>query len=134
MRRWSERSQKALNSLHPDLQWLMNEVLHEVADISLIQGYRGKEAQNEAYRTGRSKLQYPNGNHNKFPSMAVDSQPYPYPEAKEKLWAALAYVAGRAIEIGKQRGLQVRWGGDWNQNGDLTDQRFDDLFHLEIVE
>jgi hypothetical protein len=110
----------------------MNTVLYEVADISILQGHRGKEEQNKAFDTGRSKLRWPDGNHNKLPSTAVDFQPYPVPERREKLWASLAYIAGRAIEIGKRRGLVVRWGGDWDQDGDLTDQTFDDLYHLEI--
>ena len=71
--------------------------------------------------------------HNKLPSLAVDFLPYPKPERNEKLWAALAYVAGRIIEMAKQDGVEIRWGGDWNRNGDLTDQNFDDLFHLELV-
>jgi hypothetical protein len=38
------------------------------------------------------------------------------------------------IEIGRQEGVTLRWGGDWNRNGDLTDNNFDDLFHMEIVD
>lgn len=111
----------------------MNTVLHEVADITVLQGHRDQVEQDAAFASGRSKLKWPNGNHNKFPSLAVDIQPYPLPERKEKLWASLAYIAGRAIEIGKRRGLTVRWGGDWDSDGDLTDQNFDDLFHIEII-
>lgn len=89
-------------------------------------------AQDDAFASGASKLQWPHGKHNKLPSLAVDFQPYPLPERTEKLWASLAHIAGRAIELGKDRGLKVRWGGDWNGDGDLTDQKFDDLYHLEI--
>lgn len=110
----------------------MNTVLYEVADISILCGHRGEAAQEEAYATGRSKVRWPNGKHNSLPSKAVDFQPYPVPESREKLWASLAYIAGRAIEIGKRKGLKVRWGGDWNGDGDLTDQKFDDLYHLEV--
>jgi hypothetical protein len=110
----------------------MNTVLQEVADISILCGHRGEAEQEEAFLTGRSKVRFPNGKHNSFPSQAVDFQPYPVPERREKLWAALAYIAGRAIEIGKRRQLVVRWGGDWDQDGDLTDNNFDDLYHLEV--
>lgn len=132
MRKWSNRSQRILEELDVDLRWLCNTILYEVADISLICGHRGPEEQNAAYASGNSKLKWPEGKHNKYPSIAVDLQPYPLPERKEKLWAALAYIAGRAIEIGKRRGLVVRWGGDWDMDGDLTDQNFDDLYHFEI--
>lgn len=132
MRKWSNRSKQHLNSCTIDVQWLLTTVLEEVADLSIIQGHRGEEAQNAAFRNGYSKLKWPNGKHNKFPSEAVDFQPYPLPERENKLWASLAYIAGRAIEIGRARGLTVRWGGDWDRDGDLTDQNFDDLYHLEV--
>ena len=132
-RKWGRRSAEVLVELETDLQWLCNTLLYEVADISLICGFRNEEDQNEAFSEGRSKVQWPNGKHNQLPSYAVDLQPYPLPERKEKLWASLAYIAGRAIEIGKRRGLKVRWGGDWDGDGDLTDQNFDDLYHIEII-
>ena len=132
-RSWSKRSKAQYDTLHPDLQWLLDTVLEEVADISSIEGHRNEERQNSLYPRF-TKLKFPHGKHNKLPSVAVDFQPYPVPERREKLWAALAYIAGRAIEIGKRRGLVVRWGGDWDQDGDLTDQNFDDLYHLELKE
>lgn len=132
VRAWGNSSKAQYDTLHPDLQWLLDTVLEEVADISILKGHRDEAEQNAAYDSGHSKLRWPNGNHNKMPSVAVDIQPYPLPERREKLWAALAYIAGRAIEIGKRRGLNIRWGGDWDQDGDLTDQNFDDLYHLEL--
>jgi hypothetical protein len=110
----------------------MTRVRDEVADVSIITGHRGEQEQNQKYAEGKSKVEWPDGKHNSFPSKAVDFQPYPLPTRTEKLWASLAYVAGRAIEIGKGMGLIVRWGGDWNGDGDMTDQNFDDLYHLEV--
>ena len=131
-RTWSTSSQKVLSQLDINLQRLMTTVRDEVADISLITGYRGREEQNQKFAEGKSKVRFPDGKHNQSPSKAVDFQPYPLPKRKEKLWASLAYIAGRAIEIGKQRGMSIRWGGDWDRDGDLTDQTFDDLYHLEV--
>ncbi|MHC4370024.1 MAG: M15 family metallopeptidase domain-containing protein [Planctomycetota bacterium] len=111
---------------------MMTEVRDEVADISILTGHRGEHEQNQKFDENKSKVRWPDGKHNSLPSKAVDFQPYPLPRKKEKLWAALAYIAGRAMEIGKQNGLTVRWGGDWNGDGDLTDQNFDDLYHLEV--
>ena len=130
---WGERSTRVYETLHPALQDVMDYVLLHVADVSLIFGHRDEAMQNHLYATGKSQLRWPDSKHNKLPSKAVDFQPYPYPEETVKLWAGLAYVAGRAIEYGKTRGYELRWGGDWNRNGDLTDQNFDDLFHLELV-
>jgi peptidoglycan L-alanyl-D-glutamate endopeptidase CwlK len=134
MRKWGKKSQKVYDELDPRLQRVCDRILHEVADVSLIDGFREEVRQNHYYVTNRSSVQWPNSKHNKQPSLAVDLQPYPMPQRKEKLWAALAYIAGRAIQIGIEEGVIIRWGGDWNQDGDLTNQKFDDLFHLEIME
>ena len=133
MRKWGTRSQRVYDELDERLQRVCDRILHEVADVSLLCGFRGEQEQNEAFLSGASTLMWPDGNHNERPSKAVDLQPYPMPTRKEKLWASLGYIAGRAIGIGIEDGVVIRWGGDWDQDGDLTDQNFDDLFHLEIV-
>lgn len=131
-RAWGTRSLAIRAQLHPMLQAIVDFILNEVSDISLTTGHRGEAAQNEAFRTGHSKVKWPHGKHNTYPSIAVDLQPYPYPRSEIKLRQQLAYIAGRAIEYGRQRGVQVRWGGDWNQDGSNVDNAFDDLFHLEL--
>lgn len=133
-RKWGDRSLRVRASLDKRLQLIMDRVLTEVGDLSLISGYRSEEEQNGLFLAGKSQLEYPQSKHNRYPSVAVDFQPYPRPEREEKLWASLAYLASAAIFIGQEHGVTLRWGGDWNRNGDLTDNNFDDLFHLEIVE
>lgn len=132
MRNWSRVSKERLDTCTAEVQWLMTTIRDEVADISILSGHRDEATQNSLYPK-YTKLRFPDGKHNKLPSEAVDFNVYPKPDTKAKQWAALAYVAGRAIEIGKRRGLTVRWGGDWDGDGDLTDQNFDDLFHLEVT-
>lgn len=134
MRKWSKKSKLVLDSLDPRLQRVMNRVLQEVADISLTSGHRGEEKQNYLFEHGKSTVVWPNSKHNSNPSIAVDFQPYPYPFSEPKLWGALGYIAGRAMAIGAEEGVVLRWGGDWNGDGDVTNQTFNDLFHLEIKE
>lgn len=136
MRKWGQRSLDVYDTLDPRLQEVMDYVLDEVADVSLICGHRNQHDQNELYyaRPQRTQVQWPNSKHNMLPSLAVDFQPYPYPARQEKLWASLAYVAGRAIAYAESIGVTLRWGGDWDRDGELTDQNFDDLFHLEIMD
>jgi len=134
MRKWSKRSQLVWNDLDPRLQILTTRIRDEVVDVSLISGYRGPDIQNEHYANGTSTLRWPDSKHNKKPSLAVDLQPYPYPRSEPKLWGALGYIAGRAFAIAQEEGFNIRWGGDWNGNGDLTDQNFDDLFHIEVLD
>jgi peptidoglycan LD-endopeptidase CwlK len=130
--KWSERSKNIRETLDPRLQEIVDAIL-EYMDISLVYGHRGQAEQNRLYDEGKSKLRWPKSKHNSFPSKAVDIQPYPYPENEVELWAALGFMAGLAIRIADEHGIKLRWGGDWDMDGDVTDNNFDDLFHLEIV-
>lgn len=137
MRRWSRHSQLVHDQLHPRLQTLVTRLRDEVADITLVYpfgGYRDAQTQAALVEAGASTLRWPDSKHNKYPSQAVDLQPYPRPVEEEKLWGALGYLAGRAFGIAKEEGFDIRWGGDWNGDGDLTNQNFDDLFHIELVD
>ena len=133
-RKWSQRSGKVYAELDARLQVVMRRLRDEYMDVSLVSGHRGEAEQNSLFTQKKSKLEYPNSKHNAYPSLAVDFMVYPWPGREAKQWASLAYAAACAIQIGKEEGVHIRWGGDWNQNHDLTDQTFDDLFHLEIVE
>ncbi len=132
MRTWSKRSKKVYDQLDRRLQVLVTRLRDEVTDISLTTGYRDRETQNTMQENGFSKVRYPDGKHNRKPSLAVDLQPYPYPQYEPKLWGALGYIAGRAHAIAEEEGFSIRWGGDWDGDGDLTNQTFDDLFHIEV--
>ena len=131
-RTWSNNSLKVYNTLHNNLKVLVTRIRDEVTDISLIFGYRDRETQNIMFDNDRSKLRYPDSKHNRKPSLAVDLQPYPFPEHEPKLWGALGYIAGHAFRIAEEEGFKIRWGGDWDRDGDMTDQNFDDLFHIEL--
>jgi peptidoglycan L-alanyl-D-glutamate endopeptidase CwlK len=133
MKTWSNRSKRRYDTLDPKLQVLCDRLRDEVCDISIISGYRDPDEQNELFANGSSTVRWPDSKHNKRPSQAVDIQPYPYPEYEPKLWGALGYIAGRAHAIAAEEGFSIRWGGDWDRDGDLTDQNFDDLFHLELI-
>jgi hypothetical protein len=122
------------NELHPILQHYLDRALQEVANISLICGHRGQKEQNEKFENKKSKVRWPHGKHNSLPSVAVDLQPYPMPTNDLKLFMALGHIAGRIIQMAATDGITIRWGGDWDRDGDVLDQDFDDLFHLEIRE
>jgi len=42
------------------------------------------------------------------------------------------YMGGMLRGIGHSMGLKIRWGGDWDSDGDINDNKFDDLVHVEI--
>ena len=108
---FSEFSRKNLETCHPDLQVLFNEVIKHI-DCRIMCGHRGREAQNAAYPK-YSKVQYPNSRHNTYPSMAVDVVPYPelYSDT-EKMYYLGGFVLAMAIKL-KEKGKilhDVRFG------------------------
>jgi len=118
-----------LGESHPDLQKLFNKVV-ETYDCSVIEGYRGKEEQDAAFHSGKSKLKYPKSKHNRQPSLAVDVVPYPVDwEDTKQFYHFAGFVQGIAEEMN----ISLRWGGDWNSNRLFEDQSFHDLPHFELV-
>lgn len=76
MPKFSKSSKERLATCHPDLQAVCNELI-KYYDFSVLEGHRGEQAQNAAYRKGTSQVKYPHSAHNKTPSLAVDIAPYP---------------------------------------------------------
>ncbi len=128
MPHFGETSQRRLATCDERLQRIMAEVVQQF-DIAILQGHRGQEEQDEAHRTGKSKLRWPQSKHNKEPSLAVDVAPYPIDwNDRERFY----YLAGLVKAVGRAMGIPVRFGGDWDSDTDFKDQRFDDLPHFEL--
>ena len=130
MPRFGKRSRSRLSTCDDRLQDLFKEVVKHF-DCSVIQGHRGKADQNKAFDEGRSKLRYPDGNHNATPSKAVDVAPYPIDWSDRDRFH---YFSGFVLGIASQMGLKIRWGGDWDRDTQVKDNKFDDLPHFEIRE
>ncbi|MEK0326902.1 MAG: hypothetical protein QQN63_14490, partial [Nitrosopumilus sp.] len=112
------------------LKNVVDFILVTIADISLLQGARGEEEQNEYFAKGTSKVRWPNSKHNSYPSMAVDIAPYPIDwDDRERF----VYLAGIIKGIAATKDIAIRWGGDFNMNNDLHDQSFHDLPHFELI-
>ena len=123
------KSKVNLGECHEDLKRVFNKVI-ETYDCSVIEGYRGKDEQDDAFHSGKSKLKYPKSKHNRQPSLAADVVPYPVDWLDTKQFYHFAgFVQGLAEEMG----VELRWGGDWNSNRLFEDQSFHDLPHFELV-
>ena len=128
MPKFGRTSRKRLDSCHEDIQQVFKEVVKHY-DCSIVCGYRGEKEQNQAYDKGNSKVKYPKGRHNKFPSNAVDVAPYPIDWADRD---GFILFAGFVLGVASQKGINLRWGGDWDGDFDLSDNQFDDLVHFEL--
>lgn len=126
---FSDKSEKMLATCHHDLHALFTEVL-KIVDCTIICGHRDQHDQEEAFRTGKSKLNWPDSKHNSFPSLAVDVVPYPIDwNDRNRFYHFAGVVRGVAAEMG----IGVRWGGDWDNDFELWDQKFMDLPHFELT-
>lgn len=135
MPRFSAQSTSNLSTCHPDLQALFFEVIKHI-DCTVLEGHRGEEAQNAAWAAGNSKLKWPDGKHNAMPSLAVDVAPCPVDWKKlSNFYYFGGFVMGVAKILREQGKMShsVRYGGDWNGDGDLTNEKFVDAVHFELV-
>ena len=128
MPRFGKRSIGRLQTCDQKLQELFYEVVKHF-DCSIIEGHRGEKRQNKAFADGKSKVKYPNGKHNQNPSIAVDVAPYPIDWSDRDRFH---YFGGFVLGVAKEMGMNIRWGGDWNQDTHTKDNKFDDLVHFEI--
>ena len=130
--RFGARSQHRLRTCHPDIRRVMQRALSwGVIDFAILDGFRDEPRQTLYFETGKSKVQWPDGQHNVFPSNAVDIAPWvdgALPWEDSRYWYQLAGVIQAAA---KAEGVDLRWGGDWDSDGDFDDQTFDDLGHFE---
>ena len=128
MARFSKKSKKNLSTCHEDLQKVFNEVIKYV-DCSVLEGHRSEERQEQLFSEGKTKVHYPKGRHNSKPSRAVDVVPYPIDwKDRERFHLFSGFVIGLA----RGMGITLRWGGDWNMNFEVDDNKFDDFPHFEL--
>ena len=130
MPKFGKRSKERLATCDERLQEVFNEVIQFV-DCSVLEGHRGQERQDQLYIDGKTKVKYPNGRHNSKPSNAVDCTPYPVDWADRE---RQTLFAGFVIGLARAKGIKLRWGGDWDQDFQVMDNRFDDFPHFEVID
>ena len=125
---FGKKSREQLATCDERLQKVFNEVIKFV-DCSVLEGHRGQERQDQLYIDGKTKVKYPNGRHNSKPSNAVDCTPYPIDWADRE---RQTLFAGFVLGVARSKGIKLRWGGDWDMDFQVMDNRFDDFPHFEI--
>ena len=124
MYKFGKRSKERLKGVHPKLVNVLNELI-KIMDVTIIEGLRSEERQKELLEQGKTKTKF--SKHIK--GKAVDLAPYPIDlEDRERFH----YMGGMIRGIGKQLNTDIRWGGDWDSDGEIKDNSFDDLVHVEI--
>ena len=128
MPRFGRKSKERLATCDKRLQDVFNEVIKHV-DCSVLEGNRNEERQNKLFDEGKTKVKFPNGRHNSSPSLAVDITPYPVDWSDRE---RQTLFAGFVLGIANRMGITLRWGGDWDMDFKVMDNRFDDFPHFEV--
>ncbi len=134
MPKFGSKSRERLESCDQRLQDILNEVINYV-DCSVLCGHRNEEDQNAAVARGNSKASWPNGRHNKLPSLAVDVAPYDRKIKGGIPWddyERLTLFAGFVIGIAQSQGHRLTWGNDWDRDFKTSDTEFRDYPHFEL--
>ena len=130
MPKFGKRSRSRLDGVDSRLVRVLEEVV-KYFDITVIEGLRSQERQNELVKQGKSKTKFGK----LVMGRAVDIAPYPID------WNArddFHYLGGFVLGVAMKMGVNVRWGGDWNASSLYKGQRttkdnsFDDLVHFEL--
>jgi len=130
MYKFGKKSKANLSTCHEDLQKVFNEVIKYV-DCSVLEGHRDEWRQNKLFDEGKTKVKFPMGRHNSSPSRAVDVTPYPVDwDDRERQTLFAGFVLG----IARGMDIKLRWGGDWDKDFQVMDNRFDDFPHFELTE
>ena len=131
MPHFGTRSKRNLKTCDQRLQNIFNEVIKHI-DCSVIEGHREEERQNKLYEEGKTMVKFPDGRHNASPSRAADVVPYPIDWTdRERFTLFAGFVKGIAKAM---YNIDLRWGGDWDNDWEVSDNRFDDFPHFEIKE
>ena len=126
MYKFGKRSRERLKGVDTRIINVLNELI-KMMDVTIIEGVRTKERQAELLKQGATKVKYSKHMEGK----AVDLAPYPIDwENRDGFY----YMGGMIRGIAKQLGLKIRFGGDWDSDGDTKDNNFDYLVHIEILD
>jgi len=121
-------SESRLVTCHPKLIELCRELI-KWEDVHIVCGFRSEEAQELMFSMDRSLCHWPDSNHNKQPSLAVDLVPW---SASRKLclWEDMFMIgrmAGTFLQIARSFEIDIRYGPDF------MPAHIFDAYHFELV-
>ncbi len=117
--KFGKKSLACLETCHPDLQFIANELI-KVMNVTILCGHRNQKDQEQAFINGKSKLTWPHSKHNMLPSHAMDVAPYPIDWKDIPRFLAML----KCVEtICHAKGITIRLGRDFS---------FKDYPHIEL--
>ncbi len=131
MPKFSKRSKKKLEGVHPDLVAVVEEAIKHV-DFTVLEGLRSLERQEDLVAQGKSKTM--NSKH--LPQddgygHALDLAPWPIDWNDRE---AFAHLSGILRGIALMQGIDLRCGVDWDGDLNVKEHSFFDGPHVELKE
>jgi len=125
MPHFGKKSRERLKGVDSSLVNVLDEAV-KLMDITVIEGLRSQARQDRLLASGATKVKYSKHLEGK----AVDVAPYPIDWSDRDRFH---YMGGMIRGIGQQMGINIRFGADWDSDGETKDNNFDDLVHIELV-
>ncbi|MBI4030484.1 MAG: M15 family peptidase [Proteobacteria bacterium] len=135
--RFSQRSEEHLKHLVPEMVRVVRRALSfQVMDFTVLETLRDEERQRLLIEAGTSQkadsLHLANDD---GLAEAVDLLPYPYNVNGVDVWQdkqRFSLLAGLIFAAAAIENVPVRWGGDWDGDGNNADSKFHDMPHFEL--
>lgn len=140
---FGERSRNNLKGVHPKMiQVAERAIAISKQDFFVNEGVRTMARQKELYAQGRTKpgkvvTWTLNSNHFVKPSTgfghAIDVYPFPYENVNSKEYAAKQRVVAMAmLKAADELDIPIRWGADWDRDGNYGERGESDSPHFEL--
>lgn len=140
-------SLKRLSTCHEDIQAVIElAITRSPVDFGIAQGSRTIQEQQQYFDEGKSKINpksymtkeklFAHAKHlvdNEIRTKADAVDIYAFVNGKAS-WqsSSLILIAGVILSCAHELGVKLRWGGNWDQDGEIvTDQTFQDFPHFE---
>lgn len=132
------RSLSRLVGVHPALVTVVKRAISITeCDFTVLEGLRSRERQRRLFNAGASKIM--NSRHVPVPKSeggnglghAVDLGAYVDGTVRWD-WPLYYLIYNAMWAASKIENVAIRWGGDWDRDGEFTDERWRDGPHFEL--
>lgn len=136
---FGKKSKEQLETADKRLQDIAEKALsYGVMDFSVREGHRTIERQKALFAEGLTQIDgtTKKGKHNYYPSLAIDIVPFPDVVNGVNIWEdaqRFSVLAGLMYAAAAELGHKIRWGGDWDSDGNNADSKFNDYPHFELL-
>lgn len=131
---FGNKSNEKLASIKPQLANVVRRALElSTVDFTVLEGRRTQARQDELYAQGRTKpgkIVTGTRNSKHITGDAVDIAPYPIDWEDTKRFDAMAKAMFAAAA---ELGVAIRWGADWDKDGNFREKGEYDSPHFELA-